>query len=91
MWNLAMAEVAEEELREARELLARVEPEEVRYIVGRGDLVSAISGAAVDVGAGCVIVRSERTRRVPVVGRRSLASRLATGRPFTVMCPPPAP
>ncbi|MGH2850437.1 MAG: universal stress protein [Solirubrobacteraceae bacterium] len=91
LWNIAMADVAEEELQEAREILAHAEPDDVRYVVGRGDPVRAIRAAAADVGAERVIVRSERTHRLPLAGRRSLASQLASDRPFTVLCPPPAP
>ena len=91
LWDLAMVEVAEEELQEARELLAGAEPDDVRYIVGRGDLVRAITAAAADFGADCVIVPSEQPSRVRLPRRRSLASRLSTNRPFTVACPPTAP
>jgi len=88
IWNRAMVEVAEEELEEARDLLAGAEPDDVRYVVGRGDLVRAITAAAADAGADCVIVPSEQPRRVPLPRRRSLASRLGTNRPFTVVSPP---
>jgi nucleotide-binding universal stress UspA family protein len=88
IWNKAMVEVAEEELQEARELLARAEPEGVRYVVGRGDPVRAITAAAAGVGADCVIVPSERAQRLPLPRRRTLASRLGTDGRFTVLCPP---
>jgi nucleotide-binding universal stress UspA family protein len=88
LWNLAMVEVAEEELQEARELLAATGPQDVRFVVGRGDPVRAITAAVADVGADCVIVPPERTHRVPLARRRSLASRLGPDRPFTVVTPP---
>jgi nucleotide-binding universal stress UspA family protein len=91
LWNLAMAEVADEELQQARQFLAGAEPEDVRYVVGRGDPVRAITAAAAEVRADCVIVSPEPRRRVPLPRRRSLASRLGTDRPFTVLCPPPIP
>jgi nucleotide-binding universal stress UspA family protein len=87
-WNKVMVEVAEEELQEARELLARAEPERVHYVVGRGDPVRAITAAAAGVGANCVIVPSQRALRLPLPRRRSLASRLGADGRFTVLCPP---
>jgi nucleotide-binding universal stress UspA family protein len=87
LWNLAMVEVAEEELQEARELLVGAELVEIRYIVGRGDAACAITATAADVGAECVIVPSEEPRRVPLPRRRSMASRLDTNAPFAVACP----
>ncbi len=88
IWNRSMVEVAEEELGDAREILAGVEPEEIRYIVGRGDLVRAITATAAAVGADCVIVPPAATGRLPLPRRRSLASRLGANRPFRVACPP---
>jgi len=89
LWNLAMIEVAEEELQEARELLAAgAEPKDVHYVVGRGEPLKAITATAAQHGADCVVVPSDPASRLPLPRRRSLASRLGTNRPFTVVCPP---
>lgn len=83
-----MLEVAEEELDEARELLALAEPELVRFVVARGDAVRAITATAAEVGADCVILAPEATHRVPLPWRRSVASRLGAERGFTVLTAP---
>lgn len=88
MWNVEMAEVAREELREAAELLAPMGLTSADYVVGRGDPASAIAAAAVRGEDTLVVVPWERSRTLGILPRRTLADRLDAVPGLTVRCGP---
>lgn len=88
IWNREMHEIAREELAEAATLVARCA--DVRYIVGVGDPLKAVSEAADRSGADTVVVPHESGGRL----RRLLAAPVEEslrklGRWEVVTAPPP--
>lgn len=88
LWNVEMADVARQELREAERLLAGQRDVEVGYVVERGELAHSVASACACVGADLVVVPWQGRRPLGALRRRRLARRLGRQGELTVVVGP---